>query len=82
MGERLVDREAELGRRIGATVMTTVGLSSNPDAELVNPAVRSDADAIFAGSTMRPASRRAFLGPRVEYVVQNAPCPVAVVRSL
>ncbi len=37
---------------------------------------------IFIGSTVRPISRRAFLGPRVEYAVQNAPCPVAVVSSL
>lgn len=82
IGEQLVDREAAFGRRLGATVLTRVALSETPEAEIVDLADRTDADLIVLGSNMRPISQRAFLGHRVEYVVRNAPCPVAVLSSL
>ncbi|WP_222919277.1 cation:proton antiporter [Natrinema sp. SYSU A 869] len=82
IGEQIVDREAKFGRQLGATVLTRVMLSETPETEIVDLADRTDADVIVLASNIRPISRRAFLGHRVEYVVRNAPCPVAVLSSL
>ncbi|ELY99321.1 cation:proton antiporter domain-containing protein [Natrialba asiatica] len=82
IGSQIVDREAELGRQLGAQVVTTVTAADNPGAALVSLADRNDADLIVMGSNTRPISRRAFFGPNVEFVVTNAPCPVAVLNSV
>ncbi|MFC7232802.1 cation:proton antiporter [Saliphagus sp. GCM10025308] len=82
VGGRIVDREAELGRQLGAKVVTTVAVSDDPGAKLVEIARRNGTDVIVMGSNTRPISGRAFLGPNVEHVIQNAPCPVAVLSSL
>ncbi|MFC6716879.1 cation:proton antiporter [Natrialbaceae archaeon GCM10025810] len=82
IGEEIVDREAELGHEMGAEVLTTVEVSSQPEVTMVDLADRDDVDLIIMGTEMRPISRRAFYGHRVEYVIQNAPCPVAVTSSL
>ncbi|UTF54756.1 cation:proton antiporter [Natronosalvus rutilus] len=82
IGNRIVDRDAELGRRLGAKVVTTVTVSDKPGAELVDIADRNGADVIVMGTNTRPISQRAFFGPNVEYVVNNAPCPVTVLSSI
>ncbi|WP_137291413.1 cation:proton antiporter domain-containing protein [Natronorubrum halophilum] len=82
IGNQIVDREAELGRQLGAKVVTTVTVSDTPGSELVDIADRNDADVILMGSNTRPVTHRAFFGPNVEYVVRNASCPVAVLSSL
>lgn len=82
IGRRIVDREAELGRELGANVVTTVTRGADPGVALVELAEETDADVIVMGSSTRPISRRAFFGPNVEHVVTNAPCPVAVLSSV
>ncbi|USZ71411.1 cation:proton antiporter [Natronosalvus halobius] len=82
VGNRIVDRDAEFGRRLGAKVVTTVTVSDKPGAELVDIADRNGADVIVMGTNTRPISQRAFFGPNVEYVVNNAPCPVTVLSSV
>ncbi|AHG02269.1 hypothetical protein HALLA_20420 (plasmid) [Halostagnicola larsenii XH-48] len=81
VGDRIVDREAELGRQLGAKVVTTVTVSDDPGEELVDIADRTDADVVVMGSNTRPMTQRAFFGPNVEYVLTNAPCPVVVLSS-
>lgn len=81
VGNRIVDREAELGRQLGAKVVTTVTVSDDPGEELVEIADRTDADVVMMGSNTRPMTQRAFFGPNVEYVLTNAPCPVVVLSS-
>ncbi len=82
IGEEIVDREAEIGRQMGAEVLTTVTVGDRPEADIVDLASEDDADLVIMGSDMRPVSQRAFFGHRVEYVIQNAPCPVAVISSI
>jgi nucleotide-binding universal stress UspA family protein len=38
-------------------------------------------DLIILGTAIRPGSDRLFLGPKVERILNNAPCPVIVVNS-
>jgi nucleotide-binding universal stress UspA family protein len=53
----------------------------DPEAELVALTQREDYDLIVLGSNLRPRSGRAFFGYRVEYILQNADCPVVVLAS-
>ncbi|MFC4544695.1 cation:proton antiporter [Halosolutus amylolyticus] len=82
IGEQIVEREAALGRRLGAKVLTTVMTAERPEAKLVERADRTGADVIVMGSYVRPISQRAYLGRRVEHVIRNASCPVAVLTSI
>ncbi|SEW15304.1 cation:proton antiporter domain-containing protein [Natrinema salifodinae] len=82
IGEEIVDREAELGRQLGAEVLTTVEVSQRPEATMIDLADQDDVDLIVMGTEMRPVSKRAFYGHRVEYVIQNADCPVGIVSSI
>ncbi|MFH5799519.1 cation:proton antiporter [Haladaptatus sp. CMAA 1911] len=81
LGEDIVDREAELGRHMGAQVGTEVTVGERPERTIVERAMLTDTDLIVVGTEIRPASHRAFLGHRVEHVLKNAPCSVAVVSS-
>ncbi|MEA1930715.1 MAG: cation:proton antiporter [Euryarchaeota archaeon] len=82
LGERLVDGDANLGRRIGADTRRNVIVSDrDPEAELVALTRREEYDLVVLGGNLRPLSGRAFFGYRVEYVFQNADCPVVVLAS-
>ncbi|MFH5843418.1 cation:proton antiporter [Haladaptatus sp. CMAA 1909] len=81
IGAEIVDREATLGRQYGASVLTDVLTSEHPVRAIVDRADETGADLVVLGSSLRPLSQRAFFGHRAEYVLENAPCPVAVVSS-
>jgi nucleotide-binding universal stress UspA family protein len=38
-------------------------------------------DLVVLGTDLRPASDRLFLGPKVERVLNNSPCPVVVMNA-
>ena len=38
-------------------------------------------DLLVLGTSVRAGTTRLHLGPRVEYLVRHAPCPVVVVNS-
>lgn len=82
IGDGIVEREADLGRRMDARVSTRVTVGERPERTIVERAMLDDIDLIVLGSEIRSGSHRAFLGHRVEHVLKNAPCSVAVVSSL
>ncbi|ELZ12619.1 Na/H antiporter [Halovivax asiaticus JCM 14624] len=82
IGRQIVDREAELGRKLDAKVTTTVTRASDPGEAIVELADETGADVIVMGSSTRRISRRAFFGPTVERVATTAACPVAVLSSV
>ncbi|WP_224447032.1 cation:proton antiporter [Haloprofundus salilacus] len=82
LGEEIVDGEADLGRRIGATVRTNVFVGEDDlEEELVARATEGGHDLVVLGSNLRPLTGRAYFGHRVDYVIRNAPCPVVVLSS-
>lgn len=82
LGREIVENEAALGRTLGTRVTAEViETEHEPQEELVSLADEGEYDLVVLGSSIRPTTQRAFLGHRVEHVLRNAPCPVAVVSS-
>jgi nucleotide-binding universal stress UspA family protein len=84
---KLVEEEAHAALARTAEELTTAGTveqlmevgSAGP--ELCRLAAHRGADIIVVGSRGRGAIRRALLGSVSAHVVNNAPCPVIVVRA-
>ncbi|WP_129112848.1 cation:proton antiporter domain-containing protein [Halegenticoccus tardaugens] len=83
IGEEIVDREADLGRQMGAEVKTRVIVGEDePEQEIVDLADENGDDLILLGSNLRPITQRVFFGHRTEFIIKNADCPVVVISSL
>ncbi|HSH22623.1 MAG TPA: cation:proton antiporter [Acidimicrobiales bacterium] len=78
IGEDILEKVAELGRAVGATITTDVLVADQPEHAIVERAERQG-DLIVLASGRKPVTQRAFFGHRVDYVVANATCPVVVV---
>jgi nucleotide-binding universal stress UspA family protein len=76
------ERMAALAREAGARVITHIG-EGRPYAEIVRLATEKDVDLIVAGTSTHDSlfGGAPVLGPDIERVVRNAPCPVLCVPS-
>jgi len=79
-GHQVVAELEELGHFYKIPAFGEVRVSPNPEHEIINMALSRSADLIILSTDLRPASERLFLGPRVERILRNAPCPVAVLN--
>ncbi len=57
-----------------------VRLGADPESVILEYAKHYDMDLILLGTGVRPGSHRLFLGPRVEWVLEHAECPVVVLN--
>ena len=60
---------------------TEVRVATSPDSAILEVAEQLQHDLIILGTDVHPGSERLFLGPRVERVLDAAPCPVIVVNG-
>lgn len=81
IAQQIVDQQADIGRGFGAQVNTAVLKGTSPEKEILNFARAEDVDLIVLGSNIRPITGRAFFGHRVDTLLRQASCPVAVVSS-
>lgn len=77
---QIVDELVELGTAQGARTRGAVQVGSDVEGVILDTALREQIDLIILGTDVRPGSDRLFLGPRVERILQAAPCPVMVVN--
>jgi nucleotide-binding universal stress UspA family protein len=70
---------AELGAKLGVRVTTSIKVARNAEEEIVDAANSGDHDLLLLGTAARPLSGRAFFGHRVNYIIENASVPVAIV---
>lgn len=78
------DVTAELegvGQALGRTPRTWVRHDSSAEAGILAFLEESMPDLVILGTQVRAGSRRLHLGPRVERLVREAPCPVLVFNS-
>jgi Kef-type K+ transport system membrane component KefB/nucleotide-binding universal stress UspA family protein len=81
IAQQIVDQQADIGRGLGAQVNTAVLTGNSPEKEILNFARSEGVDLIILGSNIRPISGRVFFGHRVDTLLRQASCPVAVVSS-
>lgn len=79
--QEIVDDLVERGEAQGANVRGSVAVGSDPETVVIETARREQIDLIVMGTDVRPGSDRLFLGPRVERILDNAPCPVVIINA-
>jgi len=80
-GRQMVKKLAELGRLYDVEAETTVVEGESPEDTILEVAEANAIDLIILGTSLRPWSSRLYLGPRVEYILSDARCPVVVLNT-
>jgi nucleotide-binding universal stress UspA family protein len=80
-GKQIVDALRELGQVQGVQTSADIQTGTDPETIILEVARQHNMDLIILGTDVRPGSSRLFLGPRVERILKNTPCPVIVFNS-
>ena len=78
-GEQFVAEIRELGKQLGLEVRTLVNASPQPEKTIVRTAAEGNYDLLIMGVTFRSADHRLYFGPKVEHILSEARCAMAVV---
>ncbi|HKY47062.1 MAG TPA: universal stress protein, partial [Acidimicrobiia bacterium] len=81
IGHQIAADLRRLGESFGVATETEVRMGPEPEEAILETARRINADLVVLGTSVRPASQRLFLGPRVERVLASCPCPVVVFNT-
>jgi Kef-type K+ transport system membrane component KefB/nucleotide-binding universal stress UspA family protein len=81
IAHQIVEELRELGELHGVVTLTDVRVGRDPETVILDVVTKERVDLIILGTDIRPGSDRLFLGPGVERILNNAPCPVIVVNS-
>jgi Kef-type K+ transport system membrane component KefB/nucleotide-binding universal stress UspA family protein len=79
--QRSVDALRELGQLKGVQTTAEVRPGREPEKVILSAAKSWGADLIVLGTSISVGSDRLYLGPRVERILANAPCPVVVINA-
>lgn len=72
---------ADLGQLYDVEADTLVEEGTNPEATILEVAQAGEFDLVVLGTDLRPGASRLFLGPRVEYILEEASCPVVIINA-
>ena len=78
---RIVDELKKLGDSLNVSTFTHVEMGEDPDNVILKMSRENNFDLIIIGTDIRPGSDKLYLGPRVERILNNCPCPVLVVNG-
>ncbi|MDZ8186559.1 MAG: cation:proton antiporter [Nostoc sp. ChiSLP02] len=81
IAQDLLERQAAIGRNLGADVKTYILQGTSPEREILKFAQTKQADLIILGSNIRMVTGRVFFGHRVDAILNKAHCPVAVITG-
>lgn len=71
----------KLGESLGINVSVSVEFGSDVENVILNKAIELKTDLVIVGTDVRPAGESLYIGPRVERILNNCSCPVAVFNS-
>jgi Kef-type K+ transport system membrane component KefB len=77
IGQEVVEDIRQMGETFGASVATEVMIWNETTSGIISRA-GSDIDLIVVGTSVRAGSRRLYLGPKVDRLLAEAPCPVII----
>lgn len=78
---RVMDALHELGGVQGTLPETEVRVGPDPETVILEVARKQRADLIILGTNLHAGLDLVFLGPSVETVLDDAPCPVIIVNT-
>jgi nucleotide-binding universal stress UspA family protein len=81
IGHQIAGELRNLGEGFGVATEIEVRMGPEPEEAILDTARRVGADLVVLGTSVRAASHRLFLGPRVERVLAACPCPVVVLNT-
>lgn len=81
VGQQIVAQLQELGQVQGVRTRAAIQVGVDAAAIILDVARQQQMDLIVLGTDVRFGSSRLFMGPLVERLLQNAPCPVIVFNS-
>lgn len=76
-----VEELKKLGESQNVNTFTEIEIGEEPDMVILKMASEKNFDLIILGTDIRPGTDKLYMGPRVERILNNAPCPVLVVNS-
>ncbi|MFU8811870.1 MAG: universal stress protein, partial [Balneolaceae bacterium] len=79
--KEMVNELKELGEAFGVKTEAIVRRGTSPEQVIHEIAKSNKMDLIIVGTNIRPGSNRLYLGPRVENILQSAPCPVLIFNT-
>jgi Kef-type K+ transport system membrane component KefB/nucleotide-binding universal stress UspA family protein len=77
----VVDELREVGEAQGVRTRGEVRQATDTNAAIIDFCIRSDVGLLVLGTHVRAGSERLFLGPRVERLIDESPCPVVVYNA-
>lgn len=77
----IVDGLVSEARERGVEARGEVRAGPDPESVILEVSKNQGADLILLGTDVRPGSQRLFLGPRVEWILDHAECPVLVLNA-
>jgi Kef-type K+ transport system membrane component KefB/nucleotide-binding universal stress UspA family protein len=79
---RMLEEMRKAGQLKGIPAKTEVKVGAEIEEVILEIAQKEQYDLIVLGTDVHPVSDRLFLGPRVERILRNAPCPVIVLNTI
>jgi len=70
-----------IANRLGRRIETEVRDAPDVRSGVLAAVKESGADLLIIGTSVRAGTTRLYLGPRVEFLARNAPCPVLILNS-
>ena len=80
--EEIVDELRVLGEAHGVRAEAQVRVGTEPENVILEVAESEGADLIILGTSVYAATKRVYLGPRVERILAQARCPTVLLNSI
>jgi K+:H+ antiporter len=78
IGQELVEDLRQLGEAVGARVFSEVRMAGDTIGTVLERAGSGDIDLMVLGTAAHAGSHRLYMGPKVESLLRDPPCPVIV----
>jgi nucleotide-binding universal stress UspA family protein len=78
-GAPIAEEIRELGKELGVEVEPLTATAAKPEATILSIADKGGYDLLIMGAMCRAADNRLYFGPKVEHILRNAHCALAVV---
>ncbi|AFH50506.1 Kef-type K+ transport system, membrane component [Ignavibacterium album JCM 16511] len=77
----ILDSIKEIGESFQIRTFTRIEVGESPENVILRAANEYEFDLVVIGTEIKPGTEKLYLGPRVERILNNCSCPVAVFNS-